>query len=613
MNKFYLKYIFLFFSLGVIPCILSGQDKKKSSTQYVIDSLEHVLKTQKDDTNKVNTLNELSDNFETIAEYDSSLFIAGKAEALAEVIGRKEGQSRAFAIIGIVYYDRGNYKKGILYELKSLHIGLETNDESITTRALGNLGIIYYDLGDYTKALDYDYKALAIAQKLKNQYFISNNLGNLGNVYNEMGNYSKALEYQLKSLAIDTLTGSDQNISTDLGNIGDVYLNEHDYSKAVEYYLRSLSISRKAGIKEEISLCLSSVGNVYYDQGDYTTTLKYYFDALAIAREIGEESAIANITSTIGATYFRLRNYKLAKSFLDSALDIAKNIGDKKDIKDIYRSLAGIDSATGNYKNAFEDDKKYAVYRDSIANQEGIKKATQIEISYEFQKREDSIKADQERSDIVKSEEIRRKSIITYGMVVILLLSLISATLLISRQQIKHRKDKMLFEKNLVLSEKEKDLLKLEKLRMEDELVNAKIMLDDYIKNMVEKNTLLEQFKIELEDLKSVKDKEIDEKRLEYLEHLNTTAILTDEDWTKFKQLFEHVHKDFLKKLREKLPDLTQAEVRFICLTKLELGTKQMAGILGVSDTTIKQMRYRLRKKMELSGEDDLDKIVASI
>jgi DNA-directed RNA polymerase specialized sigma24 family protein len=97
------------------------------------------------------------------------------------------------------------------------------------------------------------------------------------------------------------------------------------------------------------------------------------------------------------------------------------------------------------------------------------------------------------------------------------------------------------------------------------------------------------------------------------LEHLNNTAILTDEDWNKFRQLFEQVHKDFFKRLREKLPDLTQAEVRLICLTKLNLGTKQMAGILGVSFDTIRKSRYRLRKKLGLAEEDRIDDIVESI
>jgi len=76
---------------------------------------------------------------------------------------------------------------------------------------------------------------------------------------------------------------------------------------------------------------------------------------------------------------------------------------------------------------------------------------------------------------------------------------------------------------------------------------------------------------------------------------------------------FEHVHKDFLNRLKEKQPELTQAEIRLLCLTKLNIATKPMAGILGVSLDTIKKSRHRLRKKLVLSEEDSLDNVVNTI
>jgi DNA-binding CsgD family transcriptional regulator len=107
--------------------------------------------------------------------------------------------------------------------------------------------------------------------------------------------------------------------------------------------------------------------------------------------------------------------------------------------------------------------------------------------------------------------------------------------------------------------------------------------------------------------------KEIDEARIENIEHLNKVTILTEDDWTKFKNLFEQVYKGFFIRLKEKLPDLTQSEVRLVCLTKLNLDTKQMAGILGVSFATIRQSRYRMRKKLGLSEEGGIEDIIESI
>jgi len=152
-----------------------------------------------------------------------------------------------------------------------------------------------------------------------------------------------------------------------------------------------------------------------------------------------------------------------------------------------------------------------------------------------------------------------------------------------------------------------------QKALLKEELLNAKKTLENYMISMVEKNELLEQFKMDIEKLKQLKAKEIDEVRVDQLEHLNKTTILTDEDWDKFKKLFEQVHKGYFIRLKEKLPDLTQAEIRLMCLSKLKLDTKQIIEILGVSLNTVKSLRHRLRKKLNLSEEDSLYDLSDSI
>jgi DNA-binding CsgD family transcriptional regulator len=164
-----------------------------------------------------------------------------------------------------------------------------------------------------------------------------------------------------------------------------------------------------------------------------------------------------------------------------------------------------------------------------------------------------------------------------------------------------------------VLSEKENALLTLEKQHMEEELTNAKKILDNYTESMLRKNEMLEQFTIELNKLKSLKSKELYEEKIEQMDLLNKSTILTEDDWNKFKELFEQVYDSFFTRLREKLPDLSQAEIRLACLIKLKLSTKEIAGILGVSPNTIKTTRYRLRKKLNMLEETSLEDIILSI
>lgn len=606
MCKFHIKYFFFLLLAGVPHCISSAQSNKKLSVTDAIDSLKTILKTQRDDTNKVYTLNRLSENLKIFGNYDSSLSYAEKGEILAEKIGFEEGVAESFKIIGTIYYAQGNFYGDFKYQLKSFALYQKLGNKQGMAFTLTNLGLVYWKQGNYSKALEYDFKALGIVQEIGDKNTIAKDLCNIGIIYDESYNYSKALEYYFKALNKAQEIGNKSTIANNLGNIGIVYAEEGNDTTALQYLFKAVKIHIEIGNKDDISNDISNIGDVYYEQGNYAQALKYDLKALQLVKEIGDKDGVASLLSNLGKINIKLKKFEKAKLLFDTSLNISKNIGDKNQIKNTYYNLAVIDSTTGNYIASNEEYKKYIIYRDSIMNEESVKKITQMELSHEFEKREDSIRMDQEKANIIKTSEIRRKNIITNSAIIIALLVLLLAILLIHQQQIKRKKDKLIFEK-------EANLLLMEKQRMEDELTNTKITLDNYVKNMVEKNRLLEEFKVELENIKVLKAKEIDENRVERLEHLNKTTILTEDDWNKFKELFEQVHKGFFIRLKEKMPDLTQAEIRFICLSKLKLDIKQMERILGVSFNTIKSLRHRLRKKLGLSEKDNLYDISDSI
>ncbi len=88
-----------------------------------------------------------------------------------------------------------------------------------------------------------------------------------------------------------------------------------------------------------------------------------------------------------------------------------------------------------------------------------------------------------------------------------------------------------------------------------------------------------------------------DEERSQHLQKLLQSTILTEQDWVQFQALFEKIYPDFIQEQKTRYPDITQAELRYLVLEKLQLSTQEMAKMLGVSDGTIRQTRFRLRKK----------------
>jgi DNA-binding CsgD family transcriptional regulator len=95
--------------------------------------------------------------------------------------------------------------------------------------------------------------------------------------------------------------------------------------------------------------------------------------------------------------------------------------------------------------------------------------------------------------------------------------------------------------------------------------------------------------------------------------HLHEAIILTPSDWEKFKNHFEQLHPDFYIRLHDLYPRLTPSELRLVTLIKLKFSTKKMAGTLGISPQSIIKTRYRLKKKLKLDKDKNLDSAIEEV
>jgi DNA-binding CsgD family transcriptional regulator len=153
-------------------------------------------------------------------------------------------------------------------------------------------------------------------------------------------------------------------------------------------------------------------------------------------------------------------------------------------------------------------------------------------------------------------------------------------------------------------------LAEAEKQMAEEELSNAKVQLLDFTKSIHEKNELIEKIRLEVEENQSQLSNNNLIAKNEILIQLQQSILLTDVQWEQFKTNFEKVHAGFLSRLKEKLPDLTPAETRYLALAKLKLSNKEMAAMLGVSMQGVRNYRYRLRKKINLPEEGEIEDLI---
>ena len=97
------------------------------------------------------------------------------------------------------------------------------------------------------------------------------------------------------------------------------------------------------------------------------------------------------------------------------------------------------------------------------------------------------------------------------------------------------------------------------------------------------------------------------------LQNMIRETLQLDKDRDTFQLYVNQNNELFYSALREKYPNLTPNEVRLSALIRLDLSSKEIASILNISSKSVEMNRYRLRKKMQLSGSVNLSEFIRGI
>jgi hypothetical protein len=85
------------------------------------------------------------------------------------------------------------------------------------------------------------------------------------------------------------------------------------------------------------------------------------------------------------------------------------------------------------------------------------------------------------------------------------------------------------------------------------------------------------------------------------IEELKVNKVISEEQWVRFVNTFNKVYPNFILEIKAKCPDITFTEIRYLALSKLDLSTREIALLVGVSQDAIRQTRSRLNKKLGMN------------
>ncbi|HIB36004.1 triple tyrosine motif-containing protein [Mesonia sp.] len=157
--------------------------------------------------------------------------------------------------------------------------------------------------------------------------------------------------------------------------------------------------------------------------------------------------------------------------------------------------------------------------------------------------------------------------------------------------------------------ENNKRLADLEKKQLKDQLDSKRRELATYAASMAKKEEILSQLE------KEINKEEIKKEHSKLYDRLNKfkeKQSHSEDDWKLFERNFNEVHDDFFKNLQQEYPELTPKDLKLCAYLKMNLSSKEIAPLIGITYRSVELHRYRLRKKLDLDKKENLVKFLLS-
>lgn len=409
-----------------------------------MDSLKVVIAKSKEDSNKVNTLILISDNFRK-SSADSALYYAAMAKKLAIKIGFSKGLGYSLKAYGMVYNLQGNYVDAVQVWKEALEVFIKAGVKVGVSNMYNNIGAAYNSKSMEDSAQEYFLKSLKIAEEIKDTLRVATALMNIGAVYsNKPSMYNKALSYYLRAFALSSRIDMADAIGTSTVNMSEIYLNR--YAKVdtlatlrkmdLDSALYFLAIARdKYRGSYNLPYALNMTGRVFRVKKDFDKAMEFHQQAYDSAKVIDSKLDMAQALLGKAETLKEKGDISAAVGQYLLAETLFKVIGFEEtyELENVYLGLAESYSLLKDFNHAFDAQKKLIEVRKKIYDLEVDKKLGTKLFAFDIEKKQGEIN--------LQHEIIRRQTFIRNGLIAgFILVLLFAAVVFTQRNKIKKGK-----------------------------------------------------------------------------------------------------------------------------------------------------------------------------
>ena len=455
-------------------------------------------------------------------------------------------------------------------------------------------------LGDFAQGIKTLHEAL--------EYITPSNKRLEGEIYNTMSilycrlsDFQQSITLSEKAIAIFKSIGDSAQIASCYNSRGIVHTYLDEFNIAESFFHQALSINRSM---KDLKKVAASLNNLCLYEGNTNEKLNFIKEAIAINKNLNSMWSLAENYNNMGKQYFYAKDYSQALEALEKSHKIASNLGAKDLLCDNYEYSSWVYAALGNFPKAYKYLQQLTTLSKELHSSSQLRN---IEQEMALKKIQDQRREAELKEQTYKIELLKRSQyllLITFILVIIICVFIY--------KWYKRKKNMELVEAryNLEVSEREIAELKVRQQELElqsvqNKLNNSQQESTNFAVFLKSRNELLDKIRNMIKEGYKLQENEIPAhlKKINAFIKLHQTGDKTN---SILLLSIEEKNKEFLKRLNDIHPNLTQGERHLATLLRVNLSTKDIAMLTGTMPKTINMNRYRLRKSLGLPAEEDL-------
>jgi two-component system NtrC family sensor kinase len=340
------RFIFI---LLFLCCTLCPGAQNNDSTSTYISEFKQQLSSAKNDTTRLDLLNELFVAY-LFSYPDSAAIYIQQEIVLAKQMQSDVRLAMVYGDYSVFFEMIGDYPKALYFIQEDLKLAEKSKNWLLIADSYNQVAKINADRGDYETAILYHLKAKTFMEDhwpaLKKFYPLPRQIGEhviwaylfillaAAQTYEKFDHPDSALKYaQMCDYAVTTLTGEKMASAPVLSEFGNIYSKKNDYSTALKYYHSGLAVATAEGVNTDIMKNCIGMASTFKKMGESDSSVFYANKVIELSKraynpliKLDALNLLAGIYKSKNNTDSTAKYFELIIAANDSLFSQRKNI-----------------------------------------------------------------------------------------------------------------------------------------------------------------------------------------------------------------------------------------------------------------------------------------------